>query len=83
VLKRIHVNQHIIRANHRHSANDAPITIKTYKANVRAHRVSIEGPSELVYSPQDPLSCGARLWIETDSRVIAYDDTIAARVEIG
>lgn len=82
VLKRIHVNQHVIRANHRHGANDAPITVKTYMANVRAHRVTIDGPSELVYSPQRPLPCGARLWVETASPIVAYDEASGAAIEI-
>jgi hypothetical protein len=83
MLKRIHVNQHVIRANHRHGSNDAPITIKTYRANVRAHRVTIAGPSELVYSPEHPLPCGARLWVETAARVVAYDEASGAEFEIG
>jgi len=78
VLKRIHVNQHIIRSNLRDGTTEAPITIKTYKANIRATRVQIAGPSELVYSPDEPLACGARLWIETTSTVVAYDRDGAA-----
>jgi len=80
--KRIHVNQHIIRANRRDEANDAPITIKTYRENVRAHRVTIDGPSELVYSPQKPLPCGARLWIETEARVVAVNDVSGRSVDL-
>lgn len=72
MLKRIHVNQHVIRANRRDGANDAPISIKTYRSNTKAHAVEIDGPSRLVYSPASPLACGARLWIETDSSVTAY-----------
>ena len=62
--------------------SDAPITVKTYNANLRAHRVSIDGPSELIYSPDRPLSCGARLWIETEARVVIRDDAAEADVEI-
>jgi hypothetical protein len=69
MLKRIHVNQHIIRANRRDNANAPPVTIKTYKANVKGHEVRIDGPSRLVYAPEHPLSCGARLWVETDAPV--------------
>ena len=45
------------------------ITVKTYKSNEYAASVRINGPSEVVYSPEKPLSCGARVWIEAD-----YDD---------
>jgi hypothetical protein len=82
VLKRIHVNQHIIRANRRHGLNDAPITVKTYQANIRAHRVAIDGPSEVVYSPATPLPCGARLWIETRAPIVAFDEINDAEIEV-
>jgi hypothetical protein len=51
MLKRIHVNQHHIRAN----AQDGGVTIN--------------GPSRVVYRPDTPLSCGARLWVETEADV--------------
>jgi len=82
VLKRIHVNQHIIRANQRDGAHAPPITVKTYKSNVRGHRAQIDGPSQLVYSPERPLSCGARMWVETEARVVIYDDTAGDAVEL-
>jgi hypothetical protein len=74
MLKRIHVNQHIIRANGKMAEgeeHDPPITIKTYKENVRCKCVLIDGPSKVVYSPEKPLSCGAKVWIETSAAVIA------------
>jgi len=67
--KRIHINQHVIRANKKNGTNDPCITVKTSKQNIYAHRVEIDGPSSVVYSPDKPLSCGARVWIETDAPV--------------
>ena len=66
----IHVNQHKIRANHKNGTNHPTLTIKTYKSNDYAHSVDICGPSKVVHSPNKPLSCGARVWIETQSPVI-------------
>jgi hypothetical protein len=40
------------------------ITVKTYKSNNYAHEVHINGKSKIVYSPDKPLSCGAKVWIE-------------------
>jgi hypothetical protein len=71
LLKRIHVNQHAIRRNHKLGTQDPPITIKTSRQNIKALDVQIDGPSRLVYSPDKPLSCGARLWIETRAEVSA------------
>lgn len=65
----IHVNQHVIRRNNKTGEREPVITVKTYKSNEYAWEVAIEGPSRLVYSPDKPLSCGAKVWIEAD-----YDD---------
>ena len=70
--KRIHINQHVIRANKKNGTNKPAITVKTHKANTYAHRVEIEGPSSVIYSPDKPLSCGARFWVETDNTVMIY-----------
>lgn len=67
----IHVNQHVIRANKKNNTNDPPLTIKTYKGNTKAYRVVIDGPSEVIYSPEKPLACGAHVWIETDSTYVS------------
>ena len=69
MIKRIHVNQHRIKANKKHSLNDPVITVKTSKSNTYGHEVVINGPSKVIYSPDKPLSCGARVWIETESEV--------------
>lgn len=71
--KRIHVNMHNIRANKKDGGYRPVITVKTYKSNQYGHTVSIDGPSKVVYSPDKPLSCGARVWIETDADVYVYD----------
>jgi hypothetical protein len=65
----VHVNQHIIKANDKHGQRDPVLTVKTYKSNHYAHRVRIDGPCTVVYQPDCPLSCGARVWIETDANV--------------
>ena len=65
----IHVNQHIIKANRKTGSNDPVLTVKTYKTNVYAHSVKIDGPSVVVYRPEKPLSCGAHVWIETQGEV--------------
>jgi len=69
MIKRIHVNQHRIKANKKHNLKDPVLTVKTSKTNTYGHEVVIHGPSKVVYSPDKPLSCGARVWIETESEV--------------
>ena len=67
---RIHVNQHKIRSNKKNNLNEPVITVKTSKSNTYAHEVKLKGPSKIIYSPDKPLSCGAKVWIETESEVI-------------
>ena len=75
MIKRIHVNQHHIRSNAKGA--DLPVlTIKTSKGNVKCNRVEIHGPSTVVYSPDRPLSCGAKVWIETNAEITVHDSAI-------
>ena len=69
-LKRIHINMHKIRANKKNGTKEPVITIKTSKKNIYAHTVKILGGSDIIYSPDKPLNCGARVWIETYNPVI-------------
>ena len=68
--KRIHVNQHVIRSNKKNNENNPVITVKTYQDNVYGNEVQILGESTVVYSPNKPLSCGAKVWIETEAEVV-------------
>jgi hypothetical protein len=70
---KIHVNQHIIKANNKTGATDPPLTVKTGKNNTKCNRadIIIDGKiiASVVYKPEDPLACGARCWIETQHQV--------------
>lgn len=66
----IHVNQHKIKSNAKSNEREPVLTVKTYKSNDYAHEVEIldaDGnvAAKVVYSPDEPLDCGARVWIET------------------
>ena len=69
---KIHVNQHVVRSNKKHGKKEPVLIVKTYKSNTYAHEVEINGPSKVIYSPDKPLSCGARVWIETESEVVTH-----------
>ena len=64
-IARIHVNQHVIKANAKSGERNPVFTIKQGGKNTYATRVKVVGEMELVYSPDKPLSCGAKVWIET------------------
>ena len=72
--KIIHINQHKIRSNQKTGEREPVITCKTYKENTYGHSVSVmdkdgQEACKIVYSPDKPLSCGARVWIETQNEV--------------
>ena len=69
-ITRIHVNQHVIRRNDKTGGQEPVLTVKSGRSNTYAHSVQILGPSTVVYSPCKPLSCGARVWVETTSEVL-------------
>ena len=68
-IKRIHVNQHIIKSNRKHGKNDAVLTIKTTKNNIKANHIMIGENVRLCYAPESPLACGATIWIETTEEI--------------
>lgn len=81
--KRIHVNQHRIRININKPEHVQlpPIGVewsseKQYGRTVKIFDKAGEVVATLIYSPDKPLKCGARLWIETDSKVQIDDQEI-------
>lgn len=67
IIKRIHVNQHNVRANNKGA--DLPVlTVKCYNGNHKVNEVHFN-KGILKYSPDKPLACGARVWIETKDDV--------------
>lgn len=72
---RIHVNQHNIKANDK-GADLPVITVKDYKANRKVNAADIVAEdgsvlASVIYSPDKPLACGAKVWIETTHEVVA------------
>jgi hypothetical protein len=71
--KFIHINQHKIRRNSKTGEREPVITTKTYKSNTYCYEVEINGKCKVVYRPDKPLSCGAKVWIETEENVKCLD----------
>ena len=78
----IHVNQHVIRANKKHGTADPVLTVKQGSMNTYCHRVSILGPSEVIYSGNGRplLPCGARVAIRTESAVAVHGGDFDAQI---
>ena len=71
---RIHVNQHKIRRNTKNGTQAPVLTVKTYQCNRYMNGAAIldkdgNEVARVIYSPDRPLPCGAKCWIETDLKV--------------
>lgn len=70
----LHVAQCAIAANRKDGGFRPPIIMRDYRGSERASEVELvvggEVVGRFVYRPHDPLPCGARLWLETDSNII-------------
>lgn len=74
----LHVNQHNIKKNIK-TENDEDIlpvlTVKTYKSNDYGYEAILRTKDgvevgRFVYSLAKPLSCGARVWFESNTDVV-------------
>lgn len=70
----VHVAQDAIRKNTKEGTNDPAIIVRDYKGVERANEVELRDIrgnvlAKFVYRPHEPLSCGARLWLELDTDV--------------
>ena len=73
----IHVNQYVIKFNKKYGADLPPYRVQNGRSDQRARycrKVIWNGPSETVYSPNDPLRCGAQIWIETNTEPTLVDE---------
>lgn len=74
VVKRLHVDQQRIRSNQKDGGDRPVLIVQTSAGPLRAGgEVNISGSSRLVYSGGKPLSCGARVWVETTA-ALSCDD---------
>lgn len=70
----VHVNQQVIARNRRDGTEDPPLIARTYLGVSHATEMELRLPDgtvvgKFVYRPHNPLSCGARLWLELDTDV--------------
>jgi hypothetical protein len=73
--KIIHINKNIIQYNHKHNLNLPVCRVQFVGGKTRyGSEVEIKGESRMVYKPESPLPCGAKLWIETDADVHILDE---------
>lgn len=61
----IHINSNIIKSNkHKSKSEREPVIAIKGAINSYVHELVIPAPCRIVYEPDKPLSCGAKVWIE-------------------
>lgn len=68
-IKRIHVNQHIIKHNIKNQTDQPTCTVQWKGKSYVGRDVLIKGESQVKQRMNAPLSCGARIWVETRAEV--------------
>lgn len=73
----VNVNRHNVAHNEKHEDKKPVLSVKTYLDTGYGDTVVIYGQdgkeaARLVYRPDKPLSCGARVWLETENIVHIY-----------
>ena len=68
-MKIIHINRNIIQQNAKHDRHEPVVRVEEKGVVQYCMEVEILGPSRMVYRPNKPRPCGAKLWIETDAEV--------------
>lgn len=67
--KIIHINRNVIQHNAKYGKTLPVCRVQTGNRVRYCMEVKIHGDSEMVYRPESPLKCGAKLWIETDAEI--------------
>ena len=67
-LKRVHVDRSVVSYNRKWGSNYPALTVQTSKGPVKARRVTFYTTAKLIQAKK-PLSCGARVYIETTGRL--------------
>lgn len=69
-IKRIHVDQYLIRKGERNV-----LTIQESKGSTKAKEIHILDDNgnvvaKVIHDPEKPLSCGAKAWVETHNELV-------------
>ena len=64
-MKIIHINRNIIQRNSKRDEQEPVCRVEENGIVTYCMEVDIKGPSRMVYRPDKPRPCGAKLWIET------------------
>jgi hypothetical protein len=73
----IHVNSQKIKSNNSSGSQEPVILVRSGSQKIEAHHVKINGSCEVIYTPDDSLGCGAKVFIQVDPDVVAKPSVFA------
>ena len=73
----IHVNSQKIKSNSNNGTCEPVILVRSGSQKIEAHHVIIHGSCEVIYSPDDALGSGAKVWVRVDSDVVVIPSLFA------
>lgn len=68
-MKVIHINRNVIQSNAKHGTAKPVCRVQEGSKVRYCMEVEIHGSSRMIYRPDSPRPCGAKLWIETDAEL--------------
>ena len=71
----IHINKNLKQSDDKHGRKRPVCRVETEGKTWYGSEVDILGPSKMIYRPDKPRPCGAKLWIETQAEVFIHDKT--------
>lgn len=76
----IHINRNIIQYNAKHGTEFPVCRVQEGNKSRYGKSVDIHGNSSMVYKPESPLKCGAKLWIETEADITIHGEAKIAEI---
>ena len=77
----IHINRNVIQYNAKHGTNFPVCRVQEGNKARYGSEVEIHGESRMVYKPENPLKCGAKLWIETEANVTIHGEATFKEIQ--
>ena len=67
-MKIVIINRHVVASNRKHGKREPPISVRKGRNGKPEYvsELSIDKPCRLVYNPENPLKCGATVWLEIE-----------------
>lgn len=79
--KLIHINRNIIQHNAKYGKKLPVCRVQEGSKSRYGQTIDIHGPSKMVYDPEHPLKCGAKLWIETEAKITIHGEATFANIK--